>query len=106
MTSINCSSTSQTIQSSKRLSVFESLGQGKPQCENRRLPHILSDRALKNDNSKGNANAASNYSQQQERCWKSLLLYADSSYEANEWEIVREHFENSRSKKVLSIIQQ
>jgi hypothetical protein len=97
----------QSNQKSKRLSVFESLGQGIPLCEDRRLPHILKDRTfLSSENNKFSGGASSSYSVQQERCWKSLLLLADSSNEANEWEIVREHFENSRSKKVLSIIQQ
>ena len=97
---------SQTIQNPKRLSVFDSLCQGIPLCENRRLPHILNDCPFQNDNPKGNASVPSTYGMQQERCWKSLLLHTDSSYEANEWEIVRDHFENSRCKKVLSIIQQ
>jgi len=41
---------------------------------------------------------------QRERCWKALLLKEDDK-EPNEWDLVREHFEKSRSKKVLSIIQ-
>ena len=89
--------------------MFENLRQGKPLSDNRCLPHITKDRAFQNDpneSSKGTAGAMSSYSIQQERCWKSLLLQSDSLYEVNEWEIVREHFENSRSKKVLSIIQQ
>jgi hypothetical protein len=96
-----------TSQKMKRLPVFDSLSQGMPLCENRRLPHILRDRAIVDRNDRKNGNiVASTYSTHQERCWKSLLLQATSAFEANEWEIVREHFENSRSKKVLSIIQQ
>lgn len=98
-----------SCQNSKRLSVFENLRQGKPLSDNRSLPHITKDRAFQNDpneRSKVSPGAMSSYTSQQQRCWKSLLLQSDSSYEVNEWEIVREHFENSRSKKVLSIIQQ
>ena len=40
-----------------------------------------------------------------DRCWKALLLTPEFG-RPNEWMAVREHFENSRSKKVLSILQQ
>ena len=40
-----------------------------------------------------------------ESCWRSLLLTRDNET-INEWSIVYEHFERSRSKKVLSILQQ
>ena len=90
----------------KRLSVFECLSQGKPICENRLLPHIIKDRAVLDKSSNKDSGITTTYSSQQERCWMALLLHPTSPLEQNEWEIVREHFENSRSKKVLSIIQQ
>lgn len=40
-----------------------------------------------------------------ERCWRSLLIKPSRPDEVSEWYLVREHFEKSRSKKVLSIIQ-
>ena len=45
---------------------------------------------------------------QSERCWRALLLKdADAEQAAtNEWEIVLEHFQKSRSRRVLTIIQQ
>jgi hypothetical protein len=65
----------------------------------RNLPHILNEKSRNNGNVR--------YSKVSEQCWRSLLLKQENSHEsANEWEIVREHFENSRSKKVLSILQQ
>jgi hypothetical protein len=43
---------------------------------------------------------------QSRRCWRSLLLKPTSFNECSEWQIVQEHFQNSRSRKVLSILQQ
>jgi hypothetical protein len=92
-------------QGSKQLPVFELLSQGKALSENRILPHILrcpfrvGDKNVVSDSENHGVG-------QSERCWKALLLHTPQSQEPNEWEIVREHFENSRSKKVLSIIQQ
>lgn len=40
-----------------------------------------------------------------ETCWKSLLLTPDDLSGVNEWDLVQDHFEKSRSKKVLTIIQ-
>lgn len=80
---------------SRRLPVFEQLAQGlsfKPELSED-LPHILSSRVSPNPPKDSN----------NDRCWKALLL---DSEEDSEWIIVRTHFENSRSKKVLSIIQQ
>jgi hypothetical protein len=96
----------QTLTSlTKRISVFETLSKGKTISENRTLPYILKnqDRDIKN---KKESVSTENNDSQSERCWKALLLHPTSFQELNEWEIVREHFENSRSKKVLSIIQQ
>jgi len=43
---------------------------------------------------------------QKQRCWKALLLKPEEDdADVNEWDLVRGHFEKSRSKKVLSIIQ-
>jgi hypothetical protein len=81
-----------------RLPVFETLAQGKPIDQCRVRPHIIKHRAC--------GDKQANVSRQQERCWKALLIKSGSSHERNEWDIVREHFENSRSKKVLSILQQ
>ena len=42
----------------------------------------------------------------QERCWKSLLIGSESPDSENEWAIVEQHFKQSRSNKVLSILQE
>lgn len=39
-----------------------------------------------------------------EQCWRSLLLQPDPET-SSDWDMIREHFMKSRSKKVLSIIQ-
>lgn len=102
----------------KRLSVFKALSQGTSLCDDRSLPHILKSSEYYNQNQTNKHKVVvANYAHQQERCWKSLLLQQSTGNNCNsssfagtgslnEWEIVRDHFENSRSKKVLSIIQQ
>ena len=59
----------------------------------RTLPHIVKD------------SKPCPSGERSEQCWKSLLGQQDDE-EANVWEIVRNHFEKTRSKKVLSILQQ
>jgi hypothetical protein len=81
--------------SAKRLSIFEALAQGQQIDQCRILPHIIKHCSTKSRRA---------IHPQQERCWRALLH--SESFESNEWNIVREHFENSRSKKVLTILQQ
>jgi hypothetical protein len=85
----------------RRLPVFARLGYGKPIGDDRTLPHIFSQVMTKPPNGLTD-------SRQSERCWKAVMLKNDEEEFklANEWEIVREHFQNARCKKVLTIIQQ
>lgn len=77
-----------------RLQPFVDLSMGLELSDDRRLPKILENNFVEDGRPH----------HQQERCWKSLLL-SDVDCGNNEWNLVREHFEHSRSKKVLSIIQ-
>lgn len=82
-----------------RLSIFARLGYGTHFNDDRSLPHITKSSVDLFPNSESIHRAS-------ERCWKNLLLIQEEKHHcSNEWEIVREHFENSRSKKVLTIIQ-
>jgi hypothetical protein len=88
---------------SRRLPLFIRLGQGHPICPDRSLPHIRN--ANRRNTCKGDI--CSGYSEQSKRCWQSMLLKQKNPDEESEWDIVLDHFTNySRSKKVLSIIQQ
>jgi len=65
------------------------------------LPHIHGDSLYKDKENEGDVT-----DHQAERCWKALLMPPDQLGITNEWDLVREHFDKSRTKKVLSIIQQ
>jgi len=82
-----------------RLSVFQGLSLGQELAEDRTLPHFS---VFRKDQSQNRIRFEED---QRERCWKALLLRPEEDREPNEWDLVREHFEKSRSKKVLSIIQ-
>ena len=84
----------------KRLAIFEQLAQGDPVSEDRSNPHLIFSRVVL-------STTEAPTHRQSERCWQALLLKQTGVYQANnEWEVVRGHFQNSRSKKVLSILQQ
>lgn len=100
-----------------RLTIFQDLADGKEiNTDCRALPHILKHRATdmscgKNGISKCKAIVHPS-SRHHERCWKALLLLPEKDSNGNtitnnnEWSIVRQHFSNSRSHKVLTILQQ
>jgi hypothetical protein len=84
----------------RRLSIFARLGYGESINPDRSsLPHIRQDYGQ-------SSTTCDPLPRQSERCWRALLLKKDWQHAQNEWEIVREHFQNARSKKVLTIIQQ
>ena len=90
---------------SRRLRTFALLAEGKSLGWNSDdLPHIVSS-STRNNNKRSSVDDAQ--LRQSERCWKALLLNQTESHGSNnEWDIVLEHFQNARSKKVLTIIQQ
>ena len=85
----------------RRLPIFSRLSCGEEIDEDRSLPHIHGDSFYKRKENDGQVP-----NRQSERCWKALLLHPDQLGFANEWDLVHEHFDKSRTKKVLSIIQQ
>ena len=84
----------------RRLTVFERLERGEEICPNRALPHIVNGRL-------DLSSVDEALLRQSERCWKALLLNTKETHSSNnEWEVVLDHFQNARCKKVLTIIQQ
>lgn len=102
----------------RRLAIFQDLANGKEiDTENRALPHIIEHRATTTTPSSGKNSKSKTKvvdkpsSRHPERCWKALLLLPENyphgnNTNTNEWTIVRQHFSNSRSHKVLTILQQ
>jgi hypothetical protein len=99
-------SSSEQASTRRRLRIFEDLADGHPLSDNRTLPHITKSYQVHGTQSRQTKDILPSRDRQQERCWKALLLKSDTIHGTSEWDLVREHFENSRSKKVLSIIQQ
>lgn len=86
----------QPSSSRDRLPILARLGHGEPISLDRSLPQIT----------KGTKHSkTSSLDRQSERCWRALLLRQDNKHHGNEWNIVEEHFQKSRSKKTLRIIQ-
>ncbi|KAL3942083.1 MAG: hypothetical protein SGARI_000386, partial [Bacillariaceae sp.] len=89
-----------------RLPIFERLSRGEKICPDRTLP-LISCSVVKKK--RFGDLKPSEYVLQSERCWKSLLLFnsSDGDDKNGEWDMIQDHFLNfSRSKKVLSMIQQ
>ena len=87
----------------KRLPIFLQLGCGQPINQNRSLPHITTKlfNSLRSESDHS-------FDRQSERCWRALLLKQEEKHQAgNEWNIVKERFQNAnaRVKKVLGIVQ-
>lgn len=88
--------------SKRRLVVFQHLAEGREIAADRSLPLLLDPNAYRT--LKQNESVITGYCEN-EKCWRALLLEPEREGCLNEWTIVRDHFENSRSNKVLSIIQ-
>ena len=80
-----------------RLCVFKRLAEGSSFPGRKSLPHITE--------SDDGFEVTGSHALQGRRCWKSLLLNPSSGNEYNEWDVVSGHFQNSRSRKVLTILQ-
>lgn len=99
----NCSDEN-TPPSDGRLPIFVKLANGEEICPDRNLPHIASSSSW--DCSANHRKAKHTPSRQSELCWKALMLKNEDKLSCkNEWETVREHFQNARCKKVLNILQ-
>lgn len=116
----------------RRLPIFAKLADGEEVCLDQSLPHILKqynsstnsntaattprpslqNRKNTNNNKDDDKVSLVDPSHQSELCWKALMLEENKKKKKNplcssknEWEIVRDHFQNARCKKVLTILQ-
>lgn len=104
---------------SSRLETFLHLANGNEVATDRSLPHILSishrTTPQKEAHQKSGLKSIPQ-SRQSEICWKALLLKRSSGEEEeeeagdfqpknHEWDMVREHFQKSRSRNTLTIVQ-
>jgi hypothetical protein len=87
-----------TNTSGHRLRVFQLLAAGLTLASDRSLPLICDRHKYKDLRSR-------NTSGDKERCWRAILLKPETEGDSSEWDLVRDHFENSRSNRVLNIIQ-
>lgn len=88
------------------LKIFAKLASGEEIDPDRNLPHIshpnfVTTSCIKKTKREMSKNAR----RQSEQCWKALLLKNEDTHSVNAWDMVREHFQNARCKKVLTIIQ-
>ena len=86
----------------RRLEPFLKLERGEEISIDRTLPHITKSHSEIHTTTKGGKKPAP-LTRQSEICWKALLVKEQET--ENEWDMVLDHFQNSRCKTVLAIIQ-
>jgi len=89
----------------RRLEPFLKLEQGKDINSDRRLPHITKSYHHTTNAMTGGGKKLAPLSRQSEICWRALLERDERHPAKNEWDMVLDHFQNSRSKNILEIIQ-
>jgi hypothetical protein len=90
----------------RRLEPFLKLERGENLASDRTSPHITNSYMGETGTAKKGGAKLAPLSRQSEICWKALLLKQGARNQMqNEWDMVLEHFQNSRSKTILAIIQ-
>ncbi len=92
----------------RSLPIFTKLASGEEISPNRVLPHItrsMCDSSSTGGDPRTKKDSSRSARRQSEQCWKALLLENEGTHSINAWDMVREHFQNARCKKVLTIIQ-
>lgn len=95
-------------ENSSRLQIFSRISL-KPDSPKAGLPHIKGTNhhtTTQTSSSLQRRSQEGRWTAQSHRCWQSLLLESSELKGNNEWAIVKRHFENARSRKVLTILQQ